>query len=160
MTLTSEKQTHPEAMAKRFRYCSNKLSDHLYGKHWGNRGLGTQWVVGLERTKRGWPHAHACVRTPLVDARDRDQLDWGYWQRWFSETGGHCWLEPVRSQAAVVAYVTKYVVKDGELELSPNLELTSAPGQTFLPLVTRPGGQRLKRTQPDAQAAAAAEMEP
>lgn len=134
VTLTSEKQTHPESMLKRFRYCANHLSDHLYGRNWDRRGLGVQWVCGLERTKQGWPHSHAVVRAPLVDTRNREQLDWGYWQQWFTKTGGFCWLEPIRSQADVLGYVTKYVVKDGELELSPNVELVQAPGQITLPL--------------------------
>lgn len=145
VTLTSEKQTHPEAMLKRFRYCANNLSTYLYGRRWEKRALGVQWVCGIERTKQGWPHSHALIRVPLVNAKDRDQLDWGYWQNWFSKTGGFCWLEPVRSQADVIGYVTKYVVKDGELELSGNVELVNAPGQVTLPLNTAPSRKAAER---------------
>lgn len=145
VTLTSEKQTHPEAMLKRWRYCANNLSTHLYGRRWEKRGLGVQWVCGLERTKQGWPHSHAVLRAPLVNARDRDQLDWSYWQNWFTNTGGFCWMEPIRSQGDVLGYVTKYVVKDGELELSANCELTTAPGQISLALNTQPSRKAAER---------------
>ena len=131
VTLTSEKQTHPEAMLKRFRYCMHKASDHVYGRRWERRGQGLQWVTGLERTKQGWPHSHAVVRFPGVDIRGQDGraiFDLGYWQRWMTDTGGYAWLELPRSEAAVVQYVTKYVVKDGELELSPTVEFAQVPG--------------------------------
>jgi hypothetical protein len=131
VTLTSEKQTHPEAMLKRFRYCARKASDHVYGKNWERRQQGLQWVVGIERTKQGWPHSHAVVRFPGCDIRGqegRQVFDLGYWQKWFSGTGGFAWLEVPRSEQAVVAYVTKYVVKDGELELSRTVDFAAAPG--------------------------------
>ena len=132
VTLTSEKQTHPEAMLKRFRYCMHKASDHVYGRRWERRGQGAQWVTGLERTKQGWPHSHAVVRFPGVDITGQDGraiFDLGYWQKWMTNTGGFAWLELPRCAQAVVQYVTKYVVKDGELELSPSVEFAQAPGQ-------------------------------
>ena len=130
VTLTSEKQTHPEAMLKRFRYCMNHASDHVYGRHWDKHGLGVQWLVGLERTKRGWPHSHAVCRFPIVDIRGHEGkaiFDLGYWQRWFTDTGGYAWLELPRSQQAVVNYVSKYVVKDGELSWSANCSFPQPP---------------------------------
>lgn len=141
VTLTSEKQTHPEAMLKRFRYCMHKASDHVYGRNWDRRQAGLQWVVGIERTKRGWPHSHGIVRFPLVDIKGpegRDVFDLGYWQRWMSETGGFAWLEIPRSAQAVVNYVAKYVAKDGELELSPNVEFAAQAGDQFVLLERRP----------------------
>lgn len=132
VTLTSTKQTHPEAMLKRFRYCMNKASDHVYGRKWSDRGQGLQWVAGIERTKQGWPHSHAVVRFPGCDIRGQEGraiFDLGYWQRWMTDTGGFAWLQIPRSEQAVVQYVTKYVVKDGELELSAQVEFARAAGQ-------------------------------
>jgi len=141
VTLTSEKQTHPEAMLKRFRYCMNKASDHVYGPRWDRRGTGLQWVTGLERTKQGWPHSHAVVRFPGVSIAGADGaaiFNLGYWQKWMTNTGGFAWLQIPRSGQAVVNYVTKYVVKDGELELSHGLDFARTPGQQF---DLAPGGQ-------------------
>lgn len=131
VTLTSEKQTHPEAMQKRFRYLMNTASDYLYGKNWKRRGTGLQWLSGLERTKQGWPHSHAVVRFPnfdLAGEQGRMQFPLGYWQQKFSD-GGFAWLEIPRSPIAVVAYVSKYVCKDGELEWSPNCEFPAPAPQ-------------------------------
>lgn len=131
VTLTSEKQTHPEAMLKRFRYCMNVASRHVYGRQRRPNDPALQWLVGLERTKRGWPHSHAVVRFPLVQLQGqagRDVFDLGYWQKWMTETGGYAWLQLCRSSDACVAYVSKYVVKDGELVWSPNCEFAATPG--------------------------------
>lgn len=131
VTLTSEKQTHPEAMLKRFRYCMHTASDYLYGKNWQRRGTGLQWLCGLERTKQGWPHSHGVVRFPhfdLAGEQGRLQFPLSHWHKKFSE-GGFAWLEIPRSQLAVVTYVTKYVVKDGELEWSPNCEFPQPASQ-------------------------------
>ena len=98
-----------------------KMNDHLYGRGWQRRGQGVEYVVGLERQKRGSCHAHGLMRFPDHDVRDPDQLSLRYWQRFASKLGGWCWLEIPADTAAVTAYVTKYVLKDGELELSPNL---------------------------------------
>jgi hypothetical protein len=135
VTLTSEKQTHPEAMLKRFRYCMNVASTHVYGRARKPNHPALQWLVGLERTKQGWPHSHAVVRFPLVDIRGpegRAVFDLAYWHKWMSETGGFAWLELPRSSAAVVAYVSKYVVKDGELVWSRNCEFPAPPGQQIV----------------------------
>lgn len=157
VTLTSEKQTHPEAMLKRFRYCTHKVNDHVYGRRWERRGEGVQWVAGLERTKQGWPHSHAVVRFPGRDIRGaagRNIFDLGYWQGWMTDTGGFAWLELPKSEQAVVAYVTKYVVKDGELELSPQVEFARYTGQQLTLVPTRraqTAGQQGRRLGPPEQ---------
>ena len=151
VTLTSEKQTHPEAMLKRFRYCTHKVNDHVYGRRWQRRAEGLQWVAGIERTKQGWPHSHAVVRFPGRDIRGaegRNVFDLGYWQKWMSNTGGYSWLELPRSEQAVVQYVTKYVVKDGELELSPSVEFAQAPGHQLSLPGPRTAGQHGRRQRP------------
>jgi hypothetical protein len=156
VTLTSEKQTHPEAMFKRFRYCMHKASDHVYGRNWDRRQAGTQWVVGLERTKQGWPHCHAVVAFPGVDIRGqagRQVFDLAYWQAWMTDTGGFAWLQIPRSEAAVVSYVTKYVTKDGDLELSPNVEFASSSGDQLLLL--RRATPRARPSPPASESAAA-----
>lgn len=142
VTLTSDKQTHPESMGKRFGYCMNNASRHVYGRNRRPNDPAVQWLVGLERTKRGWPHAHGLVRFPLVDIRGpegRNVFDLGYWQKWMTATGGFAWLEIPRSSQAVCSYVSKYVVKDGELGWSRNCEFASPPDQQ-LTIAHRSGG--------------------
>ena len=122
LTLTSERRTHPEALFKRFRYCIHLIADRVYGSHWERRGSGPQYVYGSERHRSGWPHSHAVIRLPGVDLADRVQFDLGYWQQKISETGGFCHLTRPRAQGDVLAYCTKYVLKEGDLILSANLD--------------------------------------
>lgn len=125
LTLTSEKRTHPEALHKRFRYCTNMLADELYGRAARRNGNPIEYANGIERHKSGWPHSHALLRVPDVDVADRLQLSLADWQRRITDTGGWCWLARPRHQVEVVSYVTKYVTKDGDLILSDSLRLVA-----------------------------------
>ena len=123
VTMTPEKRTHPEALLKRYRYCMNKASDHVYGRGWDRRGKGLQWLVGMERFKSGWPHCHALVRFPdlaLNSDHGKEIFNLEYWQKFFTETGGFVRLDQPRSKDHCVAYVTKYVLKEGEITWSTN----------------------------------------
>lgn len=132
LTLTSSRKTHPEALHKRFRYCAHKMADHLYGRHWERRGHAPEYVVGMERHKSGWPHSHALIRLPNVDLLDRGLYSLEFWQKFITDTGGWCWLERPKSQLEVVAYTTKYVLKEGDLILSDNLSPYENDGQLAL----------------------------
>jgi hypothetical protein len=127
LTLTSDHRTHPEALAKRFRYVTHRIADEVYGRAATRRFNPIESVNGIERHKSGWPHSHALLRLPDVDLGDRAQFDLGKWQERITDTGGWCWLARPRSQGDVVSYVTKYVTKDGELILSDNLSPEENP---------------------------------
>jgi hypothetical protein len=132
LTLTSEDRSHPEALHKRFRYCVHKISDELYGRHVTRRGTPIEYVTGIERHKSGWPHSHAVLRFPGVDMADPQQFSLAFWQQWITDTGGWSWLSVPRNQGDVVTYVTKYVTKEGDLILSPNLSPAVDPSPALL----------------------------
>ena len=132
LTLTSQRRTHPEALHKRFRYCTHKIADHLYGRHWERRGQGPEYVYGTERHKSGFPHSHAVIRLANVDMSDPGQFNLAYWQKWISETGGWCSMSRPKNQEDVVSYTTKYVLKEGDLILSANLNPLEVGNQTAL----------------------------
>jgi hypothetical protein len=140
LTLTSEIRTHPEALQKRFGYCVHQMSDALYGRTRTRERCPIEFVNGIERHKSGWPHSHGLLRIPGVDMRDREQFSLADWQQRITDTGGYAWLSAPRNQADVVSYVTKYVVKDGELVLSGNLSPGVDPNPP-LPLVERLHGE-------------------
>ena len=108
-------------MLKRTRYFCAKVNDSLYGKRWQRRGEGIEYVTGLELQKRGSCHSHSLLRLPDHDVHDREQFSLAYWQQFATRLGGYAWLQIPRETADVTAYVTKYVLKDGELVLSDNL---------------------------------------
>jgi len=139
LTLTSSRKTHPEALHKRFRYCTHKIADHLYGRHWERRGQGVEYVCGMERHKSGWPHSHALMRLPNVDLADAGHFSLDYWQKFITDTGGFCYLVRPKNQEDVVSYTTKYVLKEGDLILSENLNPLEGANQAalFAPLRKR-----------------------
>ena len=120
LTLTDPGLSHPEHMYKRWRYFENNVNRTLYGNHFKRRGQGIETVVGLERQARGSVHAHGLIRLPDHDAKDPTQFSWKHWQKFASDLGGWARLDIPRSNEDVVDYVTKYVVKDGDLILGDN----------------------------------------
>ena len=146
LTMTSDHRTHPEAVLKRFRYCTHIANDSIYGRRWERRGQGVQWVAGIERHKSWNPHLHAVLTFPDFDVageQGRTFFPLAQWQETFTRTGGICRLELARSSDDVGGYVTKYVVKDGELHWSPLLSFTAESwAQSHLQLTPQPARGR------------------
>lgn len=125
VTMTPDHRTHPEALYKRFRYCAATWESHVYGRQRKPAGHTLSWLFAHERFKSGQPHGHALVRFPLVDLRGQAGkaiFDLEQWKAWSDSTGGFCRLELPQSQQHVVNYVTKYVVKGGDMEWSPSCD--------------------------------------
>jgi len=76
------------------------------------------WVIGVEHHRDGVIHMHGLVRLPakLAAASRR-----GAHQRWLDRHGFNR-VEPPRSRQDVAEYVSKYVVKDGEVMLSESFD--------------------------------------
>lgn len=76
------------------------------------------WVAGVEPQKSGRLHAHVLIHWSdrLNGLRRTDG-----WRLWF-EQYGFAKLEEPRSGLDVAAYCTKYVVKGGDLYLSPSFD--------------------------------------
>ena len=107
-------------MYKRWRYFENSVNRTLYGNNFKRRNQGIETVVGLERQSRGSVHAHGLIRLPDHSATDPLQFSWRYWQKFASDLGGWARLDIPRNSNDVVNYVTKYVVKDGDLVIGDN----------------------------------------
>ena len=83
------------------------------------------WVLGVEPQKSGKLHAHAIIRwSPALPDLSR----WTGWHLWTGARSegafdhGFARIEPPRCQDDVAGYVSKYVVKGGELHLSPSFD--------------------------------------
>jgi hypothetical protein len=118
-TLTFETNVHPEAALKRYRWFTNGINRTLYGRRWEKRpDSGIHWVVASERQKRGVVHLHALMGDPNDLNQIARRLTWmDKWQ----EMAGFARIEAIRSDDAALRYVTKYVMKDGDIEFSKNL---------------------------------------
>lgn len=118
LTLTDPGLSHPEAMYKRTRFFMNQVNQNLYGKKWWKRTPGIEHVIGLERQTRGSVHSHSLFRLPHHDASDPAVFSMRYWQKFAQELGGFAWLERPIDSVKTMAYVGKYVIKEGEIYIS------------------------------------------
>jgi len=101
---------HPETADKRFRVYVSKINRVLYGPRWYKRGLGINWVRGLEFQRRGTIHYHALF-SGVGELRRLTYVD--LW----NELAGFARIERPRNRVDVVRYISKYVVKGGEIDL-------------------------------------------
>lgn len=110
---------HPEKADKAFRVLVSSINREIFGVRWWKRPQ-TQliWARGQEFHKSGRIHFHAVFAAPHADlnalTRRMDWVDW--WWREF----GIARIERPTDQEDVARYVSKYVVKDGEIDFSPN----------------------------------------
>lgn len=117
-TLTFADSVHPERAFKTFRKWVNELNRSLYGRRWHERGQGVYWVLAWEYQARGVLHFHALLGdTEDLNNRAR-RLTW--MDRW-SDMAGFARIEDIKDRAAVDRYVTKYVVKGGQIDVSESL---------------------------------------
>ena len=88
---------------------------------------------GLEYQKRDVIHSHVL----LAGVQDLRRLFW--MDRWH-ELAGYARIEPIESAAAVSRYVSKYVVKGGEIDMGGPLVPPDLP--LFPEAASRPGGYK------------------
>ena len=103
--------------------------ERLHGRWWTQYREGRArpvWVVGVERHESGSLHFHALLRwSDKLPDLNRSR-GWSLWTLPVSR-GGLCFgrfarIEPPRGQDDVTSYVSKYVVKGGEIVLSPSFD--------------------------------------
>ena len=119
-TFTFATNVHPEQGFKTFRRFSNELNRRLYGRRWERSAHGgVFWIVALERQKRGVVHFHALLGA--VDDLNGMANRFEWMKRW-QALAGFARIEAIRDNQAARRYVTKYVVKGGDIEFSKNLD--------------------------------------
>lgn len=116
-TLTFRDDPHPEKADKLFRVWVSKLNRKLYGVRWAKHGKGVRWVRATELQRRGVIHYHVLMGGDRLPNERR--LDW--MDTW-NELAGFARIEVPENAGAVVGYCSKYVVKGGEIDMSPTLE--------------------------------------
>lgn len=121
-TFTFTDNVHPERAMKLYLLFIRKLNKALYGSHferWGCEGI--FWVLAWEYQKRGVPHFHALLGdVEDLNMRQR-RLSWMDVWNGFGPPAGFARIAAIDSQDAVRNYVTKYVVKGGQIDLSRSL---------------------------------------
>lgn len=118
-TFTFQSDVHPEAAAKLFRVWVSKLNRFLYGRYWYKNPMGgVFWVRALEYQKRGVIHYHALI-AGIADLNDKTRRF--KWMEEWEHLAGYSRIELIESPQAVSRYISKYVVKGGEIDISQNL---------------------------------------
>lgn len=128
-TLTFPEETHPEAAYKKFRLFISILNRKLYGPRWFKKGEGITWCVALEYQRRGVAHFHCLLAEPALI--ELHKASWhlaqnGRWQNELNELwldlAGFARVHRIDNLEAVQRYVSKYVVKGGEIDLGGPLD--------------------------------------
>jgi len=110
-TLTFRDIVHPEAADKSFRYFTSKINRQLYGPRWFKKAHGgIPWVRALEYQRRGVIHFHALF-ADVEGVRRLSCMDM------WNDIAGFGRIEAINDKWAVRRYVTKYCLKEGEIEL-------------------------------------------
>ena len=118
-TGTFREAVHPENADKIWRRFTNDLNRAIYGRRWKVRSHGgIYWARASERQRRGVLHFHALMGEWQGLNDHARRLTW--MDNW-NELAGFSKIERVIDDTAVRRYLSKYVIKDGEIDLSDNL---------------------------------------
>lgn len=122
VTFTFKEEIHPEAADKLFRVWINKLNRSLYGQRWRKHPpYGVKWVRALEWQKRGVLHYHALIANVGYQSRE-------LWAAVWTELGvdskaGFIKIDQYNEAlGGAEAYLSKYVAKGGQVDISPNFQ--------------------------------------
>jgi len=110
ITLTFKDPVGPDVAYAKYRSLVALLNRRLFGKHYSQK-VGHSYFsycLGMEFQRRDVIHFHVIVDKPI---------DFQLIHTWWNAVAGFAWITPVEDITAVVSYVTKYMVKDGELLL-------------------------------------------
>lgn len=135
-TMTFHERVHPEAADKAWRLWTSKLNRKVYGNRWWkDPAKGVFWIRALEWQKRAVVHYHALVGAQYPMDQLAHRLSW--MDEWYSQTSSYARIYTIQSDELVRRYVSKYVTKDGEIDLSPTLNDWWRQRQLLMPF--RPG---------------------
>ncbi len=119
-TLTFAKPPHPEQAFRKFRHFINLINRELYGPRAVKSGRSVYWAIAMEYHKSGVIHFHALLGD--ISDLNHSMLRFHAMGLWES-IAGYSRILPIDDKLkAVTNYVSKYVIKGGEIDFSENLE--------------------------------------
>jgi hypothetical protein len=100
------------------------INRKLYGPRWWKQRRGINYCIAIERQERGVLHFHVLLADPgLVELLRHGwfKQDNGRWgnelNEMWNELAGFARIEAIKQSELVTRYVSKYVVKGGEIDL-------------------------------------------
>lgn len=124
---------HPEKAGKTFSVLISKINRALYGRRYYQHKKSIRWVRAIEMQKRGVLHYHALLAGDRLQSLRRLT----FMDKW-DELAGYARIEPLRSSQAVYSYISKYVIKGGEIDIGGNFEPDQDERQLSLEGLTTP----------------------
>lgn len=112
---TFKDHVHPERADKLHRVFIRRVNELLYGRRFREKNLGIYHVRALELQRRGVIHYHSLFRVPVGPVPWRQSIE-AIWQD-LDVVNGFCRVYPVTDRLGVARYVSKYVVKGGEIDV-------------------------------------------
>ncbi len=117
VTLTFATVIHPESADKSFRKWILILNKEMYGNNFKRKGLGCYWVRASEFQQRGALHYHLLMGNILPIIRRLSFMD-----IWHNKFKGFSKIEKYDKERKATSYLTKYIMKDGDIEIGGNLD--------------------------------------
>jgi len=117
-TLTFKDRTAPEQAEKEFHRYVRRINERLYGKRYRKKGTAINWARALEYQKRGVIHFH-CLTNGTMPVKYSDLRH--LWNT-VSDNTGFSYIEKYDPGKGATAYLSKYVVKDGDIDVFINKE--------------------------------------
>jgi hypothetical protein len=103
---------HPEQANKRWLRFVREINRKLYGNRHYKHDKGITWVRGQENQKREAIHYHGFFGNGVHKLRRMDFVD-----IWHDMSDGICRIYAYDGRMNAKDYVTKYVVKEGEIDV-------------------------------------------
>lgn len=123
-TCTFREAVHPERADKAFRYWVGLIDESRLGKYYRRKEQRrARWVRALEWQKRDVLHYHALVGN--LGEYDSEEAVRRVWADVWNQIGGFAKVDAYQS-GGVLAYVSKYVVKGGQIDCSFTLRPSAA----------------------------------
>lgn len=108
VTLTFEKEYSRDTVWSYWRSLVQLLNNDLYGHHY-TRVVGHcyfSYCLAFEKQERGAYHLHALVN---------DRLNFHLIHEFWNSVAGYAWISRIKDKEGCSKYVSKYVVKEGDL---------------------------------------------
>ena len=109
---TFKEPLHPEQANKRWLRFVRQINRKLYGRRFGDHRQGVTWVRGQENQKRDAIHYHGFFGNGVKKLRRLDFVD-----IWQDVCEGYCRIWSYDGRMNAKEYVTKYVIKEGEIDV-------------------------------------------
>jgi len=119
VTLTFKNNVSNLRANKQFHRYMRRINETLFGKRYRDKGLGVPYVNARERQLRGTPHFHTLIGGDVWKLRRLSYMDlWHKGEGRKFNGNGYARILPYDKEKGAKVYVSKYVVKGGEIDVT------------------------------------------